>query len=177
MKINDKRKLLRNLWFYKRLFFVSFETDNPELMPYISLLNIKSRYKRIAAVYDKICDEVDFYYEKCQLCDFKNGQCILHRIKKLKYHNGCCRFCLHQTDKGCSTRNIACKLFVCSKAKVNNLKILDEKDIDYFKFYNLYQRSIAKSDYFASREQAIMDLYVGPICLTLRFLYRGIIYF
>lgn len=176
MKINDKKKLSKSIWLYKYLFFIKFETDNPELMPFIHALNIKSRYRRIAYVYDKICDEIDDYYSSCKLCDFKKGQCVLHRTKKLNYLNGCCRFCLYQTDKGCSTRNAACKLFVCSYADIGKLRRLEAKNLNFIKFFNHYQRYVLINDYFSTREQVIFDLYVGPACLIIRLLSRGVIY-
>ena len=177
MKINDKKKLLQFLWFYKHLFFIKYETDNKELVSFINALNIKSRYKRIEYVYEEACNEVDNYYSSCKLCDFKEGMCIAYRIKLLKDKNGCCRKCLHQSNKGCKTKNLACKLFLCSYTIHHNKKKLEGKDIEILKLLNRYQRYVATNDYFATKEQAVFDLYVGPIYLLIRLLYRGIIYF
>ena len=60
-------------------------------------------------IYDEACDEVDKFCEGKNFCCFKNGVC------RNKVKNGCCRKCFHLTDKGCPTRNLACKLFFCSK--------------------------------------------------------------
>ena len=176
MKINDKKKLLRYLWFYKHLFFVKYETDNPELLSFIHALNIKSRYKRIDYVYDEICNEIDQYYSSCSLCNFKNGKCVSYRTQNLNYINGCCRKCLYQSDKGCTTKNIACKLFLCSYADHKNKKKLEGKDLSFFKFFNPYQKYVAINDYFSTKEQVVWDLYVGPICLIVRLLIRGLLY-
>ena len=177
MKINNKKKLLRNIWILKHLFFIKFETDNEECKILINALNIKSRYKRIEYVYEEACKEIDNYYSSCNLCDFKDGMCLAYRIKRLEDKNGCCRKCLHQSNKGCKTKNIACKLFLCSYTQHPNKKKLEGKDIEILKIYNVYQRYVAINDYFATKEQAVFDLYVGPICLLIRLLYRGIIYF
>ena len=176
MKINVKKKLIRNIWIYKHLFFVTFETDNKELHKIIKALNIKSRYKRIEYIYEEVCNQIDQYYSKCTLCDFQKGMCIAYRIKQRKDKNGCCHKCLHQSDTGCKTKNIACKLFLCSYSDYHEKKKLEAKDIDLLKILNKYQRYVAINDYFATKEQAIIDLYVGPIALLLRLIYRGISY-
>ncbi len=177
MIINDEKKLLRFLWLYRYLFFISFQTDNPKLIPYVKALNIKSRYKRINYIYETICNQIDLYYSSCKLCDFKNCVCVAYRKKKLNYKNGCCRRCIHQTDHGCSTMNVACKLFLCSSVSLDGLKMLTAKDIGLLKVLNPYQRYVLANDYFATKEQAVIDIYVGPICYLFRLLYRGVIYF
>lgn len=164
MKINDKKKLLKYMFLYRSFIFkfTKFETDSkdPELKKLIELLNIKNRYKRIYTTVNEVCDYIDNYYKGKDLCKFKNNRCLCHRKKNLDYINGCCRKCFYQSNRGCTTKNFACKMFNCFYVKSTN-KTLTYKDINLLKILTPFQVSILKDDYFRSVEDVSKDIYLG----------------
>ena len=177
MIVRDKDIFIKKLFIYRWFIFTKFSTDidDMELSIIINALNIKSRYKRINYIVDSGCDYIDNYYKECNLCKFKNNRCICHRKTNKDFINGCCRKCRYQSNKGCTTKNVACKMFNCFYVDFNGKKRLEFNDIKIFKVLNSYQRLVLKSDYFASVDEVSFDLYVGPVFLLLRFFYRFII--
>lgn len=158
MKINDYNKLIRRIKLYKSFIYRNtiFETDNKDLKVFVKYLNIKDRRKRIEYIYYEIIKEIDRKSDEL-ICDFKDGKCRLQRLNNSKNCNGCCCVCKLVTDKGCSTKNISCKLFYCNYAK-KNFNILKMKDIDLFKLLSLRQKLILQFDFFSTSEQVIDDL-------------------
>lgn len=177
MVVKDKDRFIKYLFIYRYFIFTNFSTDidDYELCLIINALNIKSRYKRIKYVIDSGCDFIDNYYSGCNLCQFKNNKCICHRKLNKDFINGCCRKCKYQSNKGCTTKNVACKMFNCSYVDFGKKDRINFNDIKLFKVLNSYQRLVLKSDYFANVSEVTFDLYVGPICLLLRFFNRFII--
>ena len=177
MNIVNKEKFIKRLFIYKHLKFIKYETNikDKELEIIINALNIKNRYKRIEYIINNGCEIIDNYYKKCNLCKFINNKCICHRTLNKDYINGCCRKCIYQSNKGCTTKNIACKLYNCSYVDYNGKNKFEFKDIILFKLLNPYQRYVLKNDYFANTKQVITDLYVGPICLLIKLTYRYLI--
>ena len=161
MKVNDKEKLIKYIFLYRSFLFrfVTFSSDlkDEEVQLIIESLNIKSRYKRIYFIIDKLCDQIDEYYKDKNTCCFKNSKCICHRKKKLNYKNGCCRKCKYQSSRGCTTKNFACKMFMCSYAK-ENVNVLNYEDLYLLKVLTPLQRIILKSDYFSTIEEVARDL-------------------
>ncbi len=177
MIVKDKDKFYKKLFLYRYFIFTKFSSDinDSELQSIIKGLNIKSRYKRIKYVIEEGCNYIDNYYKDCNLCHFKNNKCICHRKTGKDYINGCCRRCKYQSNKGCTTKNVACKMFNCSYVDFGKKDRINFNDIKLFKVLNSYQRLVLKSDYFANVSEVTFDLYVGPICLLLRFFNRFII--
>ena len=177
MKINNKKKLLKYMFLYRSFIFkyTKFETDSKdiELIKLIELLNIKNKYNRIYKTINDTCDYIDKYYQNKNTCNFKNNKCICHRKQKLEYTNGCCRNCFNQSNKGCTTKNIACKLFYCSYVKDNN-KVLTYKDLILLKVLTPIQRLILKSDYFRTIEEVSKDIYLGFLIAIIRIEYSEI---
>ena len=128
----------------------------------IEALNIKNRYKRIYFIIDNLCREIDKYYNNCDLCEFKNNVCLCHREKGLKYVNVCCRKCPFQSNKGCTTKNFACKMFNCSYVRKKH-KVLSYNDLILLKVLTPLQRMDLKCDYFSSIEEVALDLFWGPL--------------
>ena len=175
MKIYNKEKFIKKLFIYRTSIFkfTKFETDlkDKELNTIIQILNIKNKYKRMYLTIEKICEYIDDYYKEKNLCKFENCTCICHRNKNINYKNGCCRKCIYQSNKGCTTKNVACKLFYCSHAKENN-KILKFEDIYLIKILTPFQRLILSSDYFQSIEEVSIDLCFGPLSIIYIIPYR-----
>ena len=169
MELKNKNKFIKYLNIIKYIPYIKYKTsiNDEELEKIINILNTKGRYKRIYKTLDEIADYIDNYYSDCKQCDFKDNKCICHRNLKKDYINGCCRLCIYQSNKGCTTKNVACKLFNCTHV-ITNKKKIELKDIYLSKLLNPYQRFVLTSDYFRTIEQVTMDLYVGPICLLIR---------
>lgn len=177
MIIDNKEKLLKRIWLYRSIFFkfVEFKTNttDKELKTIVEALNIKSRYKRIYFVIDNLCNQIDEYYKGCDLCKFKNNQCICHRKQNLDYINGCCRKCIYQSNKGCTTKNFACKMFNCSYVE-KKYKVLTHKDLLLLKVLTPLQRLVLKSDFFSSIDEVALDLFFGPLYSIPRVFTRGV---
>lgn len=157
-----KENQSKYLFFYKSILirFCKFETTSKDVQDSIivNALNIKNRKKRIAYIYDSTCDYIDNFYNNENICGFKNCQCYIQRKKKNNLKCGCCRMCLYKTDKGCPSKNLACKLFNCSEVYCRR-KVITYKDLKTLKVLSFRQRFIVKSDYFSLREDVLKDLY------------------
>lgn len=66
--------------------------------------------------------------------------------------------CLYKTSKGCSSKNIACKLFNCSAVK-EKYEVYEYKELPILKILSIKNRIIVKHDYFSLREDVLKDLY------------------
>ena len=156
--------------FYKSLLFrfTTFKTNSkdPQDIIIVNALNIKNRKKRITYLYDSTCKYIDDYYKNKNICGFKNCKCY----KNLK--DGCCRKCIYKSDKGCTTKNLACKLFNCSEV-YSRRKVITYNDLKTLKILTIRQRLIIKSDYFSTREDVLKDLYSYSIFYsTIRIVFR-----
>jgi len=179
---DDRNKFLKNIWKYRSIFyhFKEFELkDNlgygDDIKGIIDALNIKDKKKRITFIYDSACENIDEYYKDKNICGFKNGKCYAQRFNK--YHNGCCRKCIYQSNKGCQTKNLTCKLFNCSEVTCRN-KVLKFEDLIILKVLSKRQQVIIKHDYFSSREEVLKDLFIGSLTifgirLTFRLLFKN----
>ena len=172
----DLNKFYTRLWLYRSFIYrnvvFELEKDKYNISSFIDALNIKNRRKRLEYIYDLACLEIDSFYEGKNVCGFKDDQCYVQRKLNNGRFNGCCRLCFHQNNKGCLTKNLACKLFFCSEAKKRH-KVLTIKDIKIFKILTIRQRYIMSTDYFNLREEVINDLYIGSIMLVLfKYVYR-----
>lgn len=178
MEVKNKERFFKYLFIYRSIPFIKYKTNinDIKLNKVIQILNIKNRYKRIKTIILETAEYIDDYYSECSLCDFKNNICICHRKIEKNYQNGCCRMCIYQSSNGCTTKNVACKLFLCSHSIYDKDK-LNLEDIYLVKLLDPYQRYILKYDYFSTTEQVATDLYVGPICLIIKIIFRYIYFF
>lgn len=173
IKIVDEKSLnnfYHKIRFYKSFifYFVKFETDYNEVQDIISALNIKSRKKRIIYVYDNACQYIDNYWRGINVCGFKNNKCYCNQ------HNGCCRRCFHQSNNGCLTSNLTCKLYYCVEVR-KRYKVLNYNDIHILKIFPYRYKPILIHNYFSSREQILKDLYWSSILLfTIKIIIRNI---
>lgn len=176
MIVYNKENVLKRIWLYRTILFkfTEFETDttDKEFKTIVEALNIKNRYKRIYFVIDNLCNQIDRYYKDCNLCEFKNNQCLCHRKQNLNYINGCCRKCRYQSTNGCTTKNFACKMFNCTYAR-RKYKVLTYKDLPLLKVLTPLQRLNLKCDYFSSIDEVALDLFCGPVYSVPRILIRG----
>ncbi len=174
MKISSKSYWLLPVYKSVLFRFCKFETDSKDEQDIIivNALNIKKRKERVTYIYDSLCKYIDDFYKKENICGFKNGQCYVQRKEKSNLKNGCCRLCMYVNDKGCTTSNLSCKLFVCKEVCCRR-KVLRYSDIKVFKVFSIKQKIVVKSDFFSSREEVLKDLYCyGIIHSTIRIVVR-----
>mgnify|MGYP005788324719 CR=1 FL=1 len=161
---NDYVKLLKKINIYKSILycntlFVLKNNINDNMIDYIiNALNIKNRKKRITYIYDSSCKLIDDNTKNTNICGFKDNKCYVQRNLNNGKCNGCCRRCLYQTNKGCSTKNLSCKLFNCSEV-TSRYDVINYDDLKLLKLLSLKNRFIIKSDYFSTREDVLKDLY------------------
>ncbi len=155
------RKFYNRLYLYKSIFYKGIKfrsnTKDVDLKNIIKALNIKKRKERIAFIYDTACKKIDDLNKGINICGFKNGQCFVQQKKDNGKYDGCCRRCKYN-NHGCTTSNLACKLFNCSEVK-DRYKVYKYEDIKILKLLNLRQRELVRSDYFSTREEVLKDLY------------------
>ncbi len=175
---NDYIKFLKKINIYKSILycntlFVVNNSINDNMMDYIiNALNIKNRKKRITYIYDNSCKLIDDNTKSINICGFKDNKCYVQRKLKNGKCNGCCRKCLYQTNKGCSAKNLACKLFNCSEV-TSRYNVIKYDDLKLLKLLSLKNQFIIKSDYFSTREYVLKDLYSYTLTYsTLRIVYR-----
>lgn len=176
----DYTKFIKRIILYKSILYINTEFQvkgcqvNDNIQQMINGLNIKNRYKRITYVYDTACSIIDSNTKGLNVCGFKNNKCYIQQKQNNGKCNGCCRLCKYQNSNGCSTKNLACKLFNCSEVK-KRYKTIEYKDLDILKLLSLKNRLIVKSDYFATREEVLKDLYAHTLTYSiLRILFRSI---
>jgi len=169
---DDLEKFYKKIKYYRSILFIftKFESNNKDIEKIIYALNIKNRFKRIDYIYEEACNEIDNYNKNKNLCNFKNNICR----NKVKY--GCCRKCYNLGNKGCTTSNLTCKLFFCSKV-CDKYKVLTFEDVKILKCLSFNNQVIIKHDFFTKKEELLMDLYVGSMTIFIfRYLYRVIIH-
>ncbi len=184
IKINNQTaldKFYRKLFFYKSFIFkkthFTVETNFEEVKPIINALNIKKRKERIIYIYDEACNQIDKHYQNKNICGFKNNKCYVQQKLQNGTINGCCRMCLYQSTKGCTTKNLTCKLFTCSEVE-KRCKVIKFDDLKILNLLSFRNRMILKSDYFSKREDVIKDLYYGSLLIwSVRIVIRLIINF
>ena len=184
IKINNQTaldKFYRKLFFYKSFIFkktyFTMETSFEEVKPIINALNIKKRKERIIYIYDEACNQIDKHYQNKNICGFKNNKCYVQQKLQNGTINGCCRMCMYQSAKGCTTKNLTCKLFTCSEVE-KRCKVIKFDDLKILNLLSFRNRMILKSDYFSKREDVIKDLYYGSILIwSVRIVIRLIINF
>ncbi len=161
----DYHRFIKKLIFYKSLrykhtFFelVDNQNNKEELYDIIEILNIKNRKQRIIHIYDKACALIDEKVKGKNICGFKNSKCYIQRKAQDNKCNGCCRKCIYQNEKGCPTKNLACKMFNCSEV-TKRYDVTKYDDLKLLKLLSLKNQFIIKIDYFSKREDVLKDLY------------------
>ena len=184
LKIKDQKaldKFYRKLFFYKSFIFkktkFTVETNYEEVKPIIKALNIKKRKPRITYIYDEACKQIDNHYKNKNICGFKDNKCYVQQKLQNGTINGCCRMCMYQSLKGCTTKNLTCKIFTCSEVE-KRCQVIKFNDLKILNLLSYRNKMILKSDYFSKREDVIKDLYYGSFFLwTIRIVIRMIINF
>ena len=174
---SDLKKFYNKLYLYKSFLFcnVNFTLQNKldeDIDIIIEALNIKNKKERIEFIYDYVCNTIDKRYENKDICEFKDSKCLLQRVNKDNKSNGCCRLCLYQSNKGCTTKNMTCKFFYCSEIH-KRYDMYKFDDFKILKCLSLRQRILLRHNFFSNREDVLKDLYIGSLIIgTIRMVYR-----
>lgn len=173
----DYKKFIKKIYLYKSILYINTffkvnnKTNNKDIEYIIYALNIKKRKKRIEYIYNFACDLIDNKFKGINICGFKNGKCHVQQKTK-KNCNGCCRKCLYQSEHGCKTKNLACKLFNCSEV-TSRYNVIKYEDLKILKLLSFKNQMIIKSDYFSKYEDVLKDLYSYSLTYSLfRMTYR-----
>ena len=127
--------------------------------------SIKSRLKRLEYIYDNTCKKLDYLHKDENICGFKCNKCIVQQKSNSEEVNGCCRTCRLQSNKGCTSSNLTCKLFYCDEIK-KKYKLYEFKDLELLDLLSKRQKLLLKYDLFSSREEVLLDLYFGSLILS-----------
>ena len=175
--IKSEKDLYSKLFIYRSLlcknreFFIE-EKSSDDAKAICTALNIKNKKKRIEYVYDYCINRVDEFYREKNYCNFENGQCKCQREENSNRKNGCCLICVYQTENGCPTQNLSCKLFYCNEISKKQ-EMFPLRDLKILKVFGFRRRLIAIDNFFAKREDVITDIEVGLLTFySLRAIYR-----
>lgn len=175
----DLKKFLKRLSFYNSFLFKKTEFEIIDHTNCLSseiteILNIKNRKDKLEYIIDTGCNYIDTFFKDKNICGFKNNKCFLQRKNNSEYCNGCCRKCKFQSCNGCTTKNVACKLFFCSFVKEKQ-KVIYFDDIIIFNCLTPRQKYILKNDYFSKKEDVVIDLYFNSLTIAFaRLLFRNL---
>ena len=147
-----------------------------DLLNCIKVILINNSSKQYEFIYDTVCDYLDSQFHNCNLCDFKNDQCVANRAKRTAHEfMGCCysfnyaklldfrllkdvKLCQYMQNRTCATKNITCKLFTCKYLKEKNIKFDTHKILLLDCFFNKKQHDIIESNFFRTREEILQKL-------------------
>lgn len=159
------------------LIFSNNSIYTSDIINALKVLTLPSKKEKYEFIYDTICNYLDNEFHKCNICDFKNNQCIANRENRYCGHTtmGCCysfdyagafdprfvknvKLCKYMKDKLCSTKNISCKLFTCKYLKEKNISFNTHKILLLDCFFNKKQHEIITSNFFRKREEILEKL-------------------
>ncbi|MCR5118864.1 MAG: hypothetical protein K6B44_04505 [Lachnospiraceae bacterium] len=169
IRINNEeeyRAFLKKLPLYRSILkrFTKFSISAPvyteKLKDFETALNLKNRRKRITFLFDRACDIIDKYNEENGISCCYNSEGFCEDPKHQKKKNGCCFLCYLQSENGCPTRNLSCKLYFCDHI-CKKYHPLTMDDIDLLRMFSPSQREIIKSNVFVTRKT-----YINLLCLN-----------
>lgn len=148
-----------------------------DILNALKVILLPTREKKNEFIYDTVCTYLDNEFKKCNICDFKNDQCVANRAGRCGKHTtmGCCysfdyasiyeprlvknvKLCKYMKNKSCSTSNISCKLFTCTYLREKNIKFDTRKILLLDCFFNSKQHEVIRSNFFRSREEILNKL-------------------
>ena len=166
---DDINKAYRQYKKFKSILYkkkqIKYKGNNDEIKEIAKVLNIKSGMKRLEYIFDKSCEQIDNKFKDENICGFKCNQCIIQRENKSFEVNGCCSSCRFQSNSGCTTKNLTCKLFFCDYIK-EKYDVVKFKDLKLLNLLSRRQRLMLKFDLFSSREEVLIDLFLGSIIIA-----------
>lgn len=159
------------------LFYCNNSIYFGDILNALRVILLPTKERKNEFIYDTVCTYLDNEFSRCNICDFKNNQCVANRVGRCCEHTtmGCCysfdyarlyeprlvknvKLCKYMKNKSCSTKNISCKLFTCNYLKEKNIKFDTHKILLLDCFFNSKEHEIIRSNFFRSREEILNKL-------------------
>lgn len=138
----------------------------------IQAIQIDDKKQRCEFLYNEICFYLDHICTTQNLCDFKDNQCFAKQNTDTTM--GCCHHfpnkkwgmlyqkklvpCEFLSEKGCTTKAIGCKLFMCDAVHKKGYKFTVYNVLLIRYFFNWIQKIIIKCAVFESKEKIMKQL-------------------
>lgn len=138
----------------------------------ISAVQIDDKKERCNFLYDEICYFLDHVCISNNLCEFKDDKCFVKRNTNVTM--GCCHHypnkklgifyqkkmiqCEYLGDKGCTTKAIGCKLYMCPQVNKKGFRFTVYNVLLIRYFFNFIQKIIIISGIFDTKENIMKRL-------------------
>ena len=180
IKVEFKNDYESNIKIIKNLLFIIKNYSN-SLIKALQATLIKDERTRVEFLYDYLCDYLDILWNEKNPCQFdENSSCISQREKSAPHDvHGCCysfnytknpltfttasEVCKYlEKGKGCTTKNLSCKIFVCKYLRENRIFNIDFDNFVIPKaFFTENQILIMKYNHFHTKEELIDKLLLN----------------
>ena len=156
-------------------YIINYDENNNNHKDFILAINAilyKTRYERYNFIYDSVCDYLDGYFYKKNLCDFKDNKCGEKRNSKSVI--GCCRhykykligplypkwvICEYLTkDYKCGAKCLSCKLYTCDYLRQKGVCFRIKDIILLDVFFRPLQKYYIKYMVYTPKEKIIKRL-------------------
>ena len=165
-KIENNKKIVA--------YLINFDNTNQDQNDFIQAINAifyNTKYERYNYIYDTVCNYLDNYFYRKNLCDFKNNKCG----EKINTSSttGCCHhfknkwigplsklvLCEYlKEDYTCGAKCISCKLFTCDYLEKKGIKFRIKDILLLDVFFNSIQKYFIKYMVFTPKEKIIKRL-------------------
>lgn len=138
----------------------------------IKAVQIEDKKERCNFLYDEICFFLDHTCVVNNLCEFKNDKCFVKQNTDVTM--GCCHHfpnkkfgifyqnkmvpCEYLGDKGCTTKAIGCKLYMCPEVNRKGYRFTVYNVLLIRYFFNSIQKFIIISGIFDTKENIMRRL-------------------
>lgn len=138
----------------------------------IKAVQIDNKKERCNFLYDEICYFLDHVCRINNLCDFKNDKCFVKQNTDVTM--GCCHHfpdkklgifyqkkmipCEYLGEKGCITKAIGCKLYMCPEVNKKGYKFTVNNVLLVKYFFNIIQKIIIVNGIFDTKENIMKRL-------------------
>ena len=155
-------------------YLINYDKENQQENEFINAINAilyETRYERYNYIYDTVCEYLDNFFYKENLCDFKNNKCGEKRNTSSTW--GCCRhykikwlgpltkwvICEHlQEDHSCDAKCISCKLYTCDYLKSKGIRFRIKDILLLNVFFNPLQKFFIKYMVYTPKEKIVKRL-------------------
>ena len=157
-EINDLHKIKNKYEFY--------------ICTAIEAVQINDKKERCNFLYDEICYFLDYVCLSNNLCEFKDDKCFVKRNTDVTM--GCCHHypnkklgifyqnkmipCEYLGEKGCTTKAIGCKLYMCPQVNKKGYKFTVYNVLLIKYFFNFMQKLVIISGIFDTKENIMKRL-------------------
>lgn len=138
----------------------------------IKAVQIDDKKERCNFLYDEICYFLDYVCVSNNLCEFKNDKCFVKQNTDITM--GCCHHypnkklgifyqhkmvpCDYLGNKGCTTKAIGCKLYMCPQVNKKGYKFTVYNVLLIKYFFNFMQKLVIISGIFDTKENIMKRL-------------------